>query len=389
MLSPERSDPSAWASELRSTDARSAETGAPTQNDVDAFARIHVGRPTPPFISNLTTQIELLGSGVRAVPVTINGDERDNAWVCSPYTAYCAYAIEELERLAHPLVTRPLSWLCRAAGASLRRAEIDRAVAINNWLLSTNLYPSLDRATLRSWIAESRKRWPAHSIWFRSLNDAWTSDWIAALVAEGFELIPSRQVYLYSDIADLPRRHSDLKADLKLLERTPLRQCGPEDFGPVDWPRIEALYGKLYLEKYSRLNPAYRASFMEAWHRAGLLRLVGFRDAEGVLQAIAGTFEREGVVTAPLVGYDTALPQKLGLYRLLMAAVLKYAADSGQRVNLSAGAAGFKRMRGGVPAIEYSAVFVRHLPMRRQRAIERLRWLTERIGVPLMKRFEL
>jgi len=357
--------------------------------DVQAFARIHAGRPTPAFVSNLSTQIELVGSGAQSVPVTINNHEGDNAWVCSPYTAYCAYAIEELERLAHPAITQPLSWLCRAAGANLRRAEIDRAVAINNWLLSTNLYPALDRATLRLWIAECLERWPAHSLWFRSLNDAWTSDWIAALVAEGFELIPSRQVYLYSDVAALPRSHADLKVDLKLLQRTVLRPCGPSGFGAADWPRIEALYAKLYLEKYSRLNPAYRASFMEAWHRAGLLRLMGFRDGEGVLQAIVGTFERDGVITAPIVGYDTALPKKLGLYRMLMAAVLKYAADSGQRVNLSAGAAEFKRGRGGVPAIEYSAVFSRHLPKRRQRAVERLRWLTTRIGVPLMKRFEL
>ena len=362
---------------------------APASSDVEAFARIHAGKAARPFISNLSTQIEVLGSGSGAVPATINHAEPDNTWICSPYTTYCSYAIEELERFAHPMVTRPLSWLCRVAGASLRRAQIDRAVAINNWLVSTNIYPALDRETLRSWIAESRDRWPTHSIWFRSLNDAWTADWIAALVAEGFRLIPSRQVYLYSDIGDLPRHYADLKVDLKLLERTPLQRCGPDDFGPADWPRIEALYGKLYLEKYSRLNPVYRAAFMEAWHRAGLLRILGFRDGEGVLQAVVGMFEREGVVTAPLVGYDTALPKKLGLYRLLMASVLEYAADSGKRVNLSAGAAGFKRARGGVPAIEYSAVQVNHLPIDRQRAVERLRWLTQRIGVPLMKRFEL
>jgi len=281
-------------------------------SDVEAFGRVHAGRPTAPLISNLDTQVALMGSGENAVPVTINTNERNNAWVCSPYTAYCSYAIEELERLAHPIVTRPLSWLCRAAGASLLRGEIDRAVAINNWLLSTNLYPPLDRTVLRQWIAESRERWPDHSIWFRSLNDAWTADWIAALVAEGFVLLPSRQVYLYSDIATLPRRHGDLKTDLKLLDRTPLERCGPDGFRPADWLRIEALYAKLYLEKYSGLNPVYRAAFIEAWHRAGLLTLIGFRDGDGVLQAVVGMFERHGVITAPLVGYDTALPQKLG-----------------------------------------------------------------------------
>ncbi len=73
-----------------------------------------------------------------------------------------------------------------------------------------------------------------------------------------------------------------------------------------------------------------------------------------------------------------------------MAAVLKDAADTGKKVNLSAGAAHFKRTRGGRgSAIEYSAVLVAHLPERRQRAVHVLRTLTEKIGVPLMRRFKL
>ncbi len=221
------------------------------------------------------------------------------------------------------------------------------------------------------------------------MNEAWTPDWIAELTAAGFLLIPSRQVYLYSDIATLPTRFRNLQIDLRLLQTTGLRQCDGSSFQAADWSRAEKLYGQLYLEKYSHLNPAYRAGFIEAWHRAGLLKVTGSRDHRGLVQAVVGTFEREGVVTAPIVGYDTDLPQTLGLYRLLMAAVLKYAADEGKRVNLSAGAAQFKRLRGGVPAIEYSAVLVSHLPKRRQRAIRVLRALTQRVGVPLMRRYKL
>jgi hypothetical protein len=323
------------------------------------------------------------------VPVTVNFAERHNAWVCSPYTAYCAYAIEELERLMPSPVSFPLAALCRAVGAALRHADIDKAVTINNWLLSTNLYTELQPVVLKDWLREVHERWPGHAIWFRSLNDEWTPDWIAALQEEGAILLPSRQVYLYSDVASLARSRPNLKVDLKLLAQTELHRCDDAGIREADYARIEHLYAMLYLRKYSRLNPAYRASFVETWHRCGLLKLTGFRDGVGVLQAIVGTFERAGVVTAPLVGYDTTLPQKLGLYRLLMAAVLKYAADSGQRVNLSAGAAHFKRTRGGLPAIEYSAVLANHLPAYRQRALRGLRWLTAHVGVPLMRKFKL
>jgi hypothetical protein len=56
---------------------------------------------------------------------------------------------------------------------------------------------------------------------------------------------------------------------------------------------------------------------------------------------------------------------------------------------LSAGAAHFKRLRGGVPAIEYSAVLADHLPEKTRKAIRMLHWATTKIGVPLMERFKL
>ena len=87
--------------------------------------------------------------------------------------------------------------------------------------------------------------------------------------------------------------------------------------------------------------------------------------------------------------YNTSLPQRLGLYRLLMATVYERAARLRQRINLSAGAARFKRLRGGIGTMEYSAVYVRHLPKNRRRAVAVLGALTRRIGEPIMRRFEL
>jgi hypothetical protein len=76
------------------------------------------------------------------------------------------------------------------------------------------------------------------------------------------------------------------------------------------------------------------------------------------------------------------------LYRLLMAAVFELAAASGQRINLSAGAAQFKRLRGGIASIEYSAVYARHLPRYRQCAIRLLSRLATTLGEPLMRHFQ-
>jgi len=98
------------------------------------------------------------------------------------------------------------------------------------------------------------------------------------------------------------------------------------------------------------------------------------------LQGVVGCFIRGGVMTVPIVGYNTGLPQRTGLYRMLMSMVLQEAAERSMLLHLSSGAAHFKRLRGGKPAIEYSAVYVRHLPAGRRIVWELLSFLLNRVG---------
>ena len=340
-------------------------------------------------IGNVATQLASVGSGAALLPVSINSCEPDNSWVCSPHTAYCRYAIEELHRFGHPLLTKPVSLVCRGLGGYLRAQRIDQAVAVNNWLLSTNVYPALDPGALRACIDEAAQRWPQHAIWFRSLNPRYTQDWLEALEAAGCVLIASRQVYLYDRIALDGPMPKDLARDLRLLRSTQLVASTASEWRAADFTRAADLYAQLYLQKYSRLNPEYSAEFLQAWHRVGLLELIGYRDAQGILQAVVGLFAIDRTITVPIVGYDIQLPQKLGLYRLLMATAYQAAARRGARINLSAGAAEFKRLRGGIGTMEYSAVYARHLSKPRRRAIGLLGTLATRIGEPIMKRFQL
>lgn len=355
-----------------------------------AFLHLHRGQASLPFVANLVTQVDVVEAGGLPLPVTVNGssDHADNAWVCSPITTYGRYAAEESERLM-PRVLRPLlRGTISMADAWMRRAQLDHAVAVNNWLVSTNLYPAAGAFDLDALVRTCRARWPDRAVWLRSLNTVQHADWLRAAAAAGFVLIPTRQVYLFRGLqpADLRR---DLRRDLRLLDTTPLTFVPHSAFTDADFAQAERLYAQLYLDKYSALNPRYTAAFIRAWHGAGLLDCAGFRDERGVLCAVVGVFGQEPLLTAPLVGYDTTWPQSAGLYRLLMAHVLRMTITRNAELNLSAGAAHFKRLRGGVPAIEMSAVYCRHLPAATQRAIGVLRFLTTRIGVPIMQRFQL
>ena len=357
-----------------------------------AFLHVHRGQASLPFVANLVTQVDVVEAGGLPLPVTINGSEdraghADNAWICSPITTYGRYAAEESERLM-PRVLRPvLRGAIGLADAWMRHAQLDRAVAINNWLVSTNLYPSAAAFDLEALVRMCRERWPDRAIWLRSLNTVQHADWLRATAA-GFDLIPTRQVYVFRDLHNT-RQHQNLRRDLRWLDKTPLTFVPHDAFNDADFVQAERLYAQLYLDKYSALNPRYTAAFLRAWHAAGLLDCAGFRDAQGVLRAVVGVFGQGPLLTAPIVGYDTTWPLSAGLYRLLMAHVLRLTMARDAELNLSAGAAHFKRLRGGVPAIEMSAVYTQHLPSATRRAIGVLRSLTTRIGVPIMQRFQL
>lgn len=353
-----------------------------------AFAHVHVGHDTTRFAGNLHSRVELLEQGPLALPVTVDDGEAVNAWVCSPRTTYADCAIEEAVRAA-PWIGRPLAWLGTQASAWLRRSGIDRVAALNNWLVSTNLYPPLAPVRLAEVIEQARARWPTHALWWRSLNEVDNADWIAALERAGFQRLASRQVYLFDDWPALARRHGNLKADLKLLARTDLAHTGDAGIGEGDYGRVAQLYSQLYLDKYSRHNPHYTERFMRAWHRAGLLEFDALRDADGVLQNVVGLFRQGRTLTAPIVGYDTARPTSWALYRRLSASAFATAMARGQRLNFSAGAAHFKRLRGGRPAMEYSLVCARHLPRRTRRTVAAIGALTRGVAAPLLRKFEL
>ena len=354
-----------------------------------AFAELHAGQATQSLIANVHAGVETLQTRAGPLPVTVHDGQAGDAWICSPRTTYADCAGEEAERYL-PRALGPLgSMLPGMLGTVIARAGLDRAASINNWLLSTNLYPALDLVALPALLDEAVVRWPAHGLWFRSLNACHAPDWLMALREHGCQPVATRQVYLYDDFAALSARHDNFQRDLALLHKTPLQHAANDSIGDADYARIAEIYALLYIGKYSRANPVYGEAFLRAWHRAGLLEFEGFRDGDGRLSTVMGIFRQAGIATAPIVGYDTHQPPKAGLYRLATACAYRRCMERGWRLNFSAGAAGFKRLRGGQPAIEYSMVFARHLPRRTRTALRVLSAATCRVGAPLLRRFAL
>jgi hypothetical protein len=370
----------------------SGERVANTPEMVARFTAIFQRHPTPALIANLITRVDQTEVAGRAYPLTFNDrGQAGNCYICNPVTAYIDYALEETRNFgAHPALRHAVRGLIRACAPLVRASGIDHQVQINNWLLSTNPMPDLDLAAAAALRDRLTAAHPDRALVLRSLNDMADGASLANLRAAGFRLLPARQIYLHAADGAQHPPSNDMKRDLAMIARSGLHVVGNDGFTMADYDRSTTLYAMLYIQKYTPLNPAYTALYLAEMHRAGLIALRGLRAPDsGDLVAVTGLFENGRTLTQPIVGYDTTLPLKAGLYRMAMAMAQDHARQSGLFFNMSAGAAAFKRHRQALPAIEYTAVFADHLPRGQRIALRVMEEVLTRTGIPLLRRFEL
>ena len=314
---------------------------------------------TTVFIKNAPTDLRLLRVGDAVLPVTVEEPGPGRSYVVSPWAQYVAYAAEEVARL-------PRRWQ-RWSGAALlglvrpclRQARMDRVVQVNNWLLSTNLWPSGMAGEVVRIARLLRRTWPDRAVVFRSLDRVVQPDLVEALQAAGARLVFSRVVTYQDPAAAGFWRNRQLRQDRKRFVREGWRAEPP---GPDAAGQMKRLYDALYLEKYSRLNPDFTERCFTEALRCGFVRMEVLRGADETPAGVWGWWSRGGVMTQPIFGYDPSGPGGPAPYAALSLRVLERATELGLKVNASGGAGRFKQQRGGAATVEWHAVFDNHLP---------------------------
>jgi hypothetical protein len=341
------------------------------------------------MMSNVETIAGFVTCNNTILPTTLNDKAYHSSYVVSPYNALVDYSLEEVHKIQSPTIVFIVKCLIVIQAALLKLGKVNKLFCINNYLLSTNLYPEISHDSLAKITKNTIKDYPRHAICWRSLNQHSNQLQIKSLKKLGYHFIPTRQVYLFDKTLIDYSKKNNYRNDARLLKNSSYKIASHEQITEEDYERIKVLYSMLYLDKYSRHNPQFSTSLIAHWHKNDLLHFIGIRNQHGILDGIIGIFENSEITTAPLVGYDTSLPQKLGLYRMLIFLVLKYTKECSKYLNLSSGASLFKRLRGGVAFIEYQAVYTKHLPLYRKLLWHGLAITLKTIFVPLLKKYKL
>lgn len=347
------------------------------------------------FFGNVDCKIELLVVNNEFIPISITEPTTKvkNSYVCSPITHYIDYGFREID-IEFP--NRPiLKSFCKSVlwgfKTAFVRPSFDKVVMVNNWLLSTNLYPNLPNSDIEEINRFLIHRFPKHAIIYRSVNPLLNGELLETLSAAGFEKVLSRQVYLIDPKKGIYKKKKAYKIDLALQRKTTnLQWFDASHISLQDLPRIKAIYDDLYLQKYAEYNPQLTLTFFEYALKEKWLNMWVLKDMNtDTIEAAIGYFNRNGVMTTPLIGYNRQIPQKTGLYRLITLQIIAEAVRNDYLLHMSSGASKFKKIRGGEPYLEYNMVYYRHLPRGQRVPWKAFEGLTKYLAVPIFERFEL
>lgn len=324
-----------------------------------------------PWINNADSFLQIVPTASGDVPVLVP-DPRvkptplaERAWVTCLWSGSAGYAIDEwVERAERVAGTgaaeqqwnlwrgrlRPLARLC--ARLSWGLGPWRGAVQVGSWPFSTSLRETLSDADVVAVLDSVIDCYPDRPIALRHVFDDSSPVLLEKLAQRGFQRLPARVVYTLDASQAIKPKASHLKRDLALLARSDLTIVPDAEFTLQDLEHALRLYQMIYRHRHSLRNPDYSIDFLQWARRRGLIELLGLRSAAGQICAFAARHNQGTTTSVPMLGYDLEADRRDGLYRQLVALLVREAGVRRQTFDFSSGAGDFKRKRGFEPRLE-------------------------------------
>jgi len=330
------------------------------------------------FIQNAKTKLCVLALDDLIIPLTVNESEYNNCYLLSSY--FIVHQLKDKFQNSSFLLKLLLKPLIALLSKILKLFKINKVVIINNWLMTTNLYPDLTDSQIKSITHCLKKKFPDHYYMFRSVNTYKNATTYNALNLEKFRLIPCRNVFLYDPSKENQLTQHQLRKQKKDTNKLKNKKYEVElahSLSDAEITHLLHLYQNIYMDKYTKYSPLYTEKYLKNAVENGSIQLKLLKK-EGKIYGVTGFLQKNGYILVPFFGYDTSVPQEEGLYRMLSSVII----DEINRVKLishqGSGAGQFKKWRGFFEHLEYVAIFDHHLPLFR-----RLFWAASQKLTPL------
>ena len=320
-----------------------------------------------PWISNADSFLQIVPTASGEVPVLVP-DPRvkptplaERAWVTCLWSGSAGYAIDEWVARAERDAGAKSRWYLKGglkavAGLSTRLSwwlgPWRGAVQVGSWPFSTTLRETLRDTDLIAVLESVIDCYPDRPIALRHVFEDNSPALLEALARRGFQRLPARVVYTLDASQAIKPKASHLKRDFALLARSDLTIVPDAEFTLPDLEHALRLYQMIYRHRHSLRNPDYSIDFLQWARHRGLIELIGLRSSAGQICAFAARHNQGTTTSVPMLGYDLEADRRDGLYRQLVALLIREAGVRRQTFDFSSGAGDFKRKRGFEPRLE-------------------------------------
>lgn len=321
------------------------------------------------YIDNIEARINALSIDSYVIPIVIVDEQYENSFVCSPYGHYISYALECSDRIFKQKFVRSIiNGFVKCLGSTLRLGKVNKIIYVNNWLFPTDLHhKNIKQEHVEAITRHLINHFPEYAIAFKSINDSTLPQLSEALENCQYDSIVTRQIFLTDTKKEEIFQTRIFKSDLKLLKEcsSTFTVVDKNELNQADLEKILALYKHLYVEKYSKLNPQHNQNFFDLVYKSDLIQIKAIKKNQEI-DGFFGYFIRDGIMTAPLFGYNEKQSDNKSLYRLLSTLLTLEAKEKGCLLHQSAGASFYKKVRRAEPHMESMSVYTKHLSFLRQ-----------------------
>lgn len=321
---------------------------------------------TASYIENVETTIYLLQVNDHLLPLTVNQKEYNNSYITSNYFPI-KYLEEQLDKgkNSFPLLRKSI---IRSMGSFLKALKINKTVIVNNWLLSTNIYPTLSDAEWTEVTEFLKTEFPNHVLMFRNVNDHACHDLKNELLKQRYRFIYSRHVYIYDPQQKVnfsPKIHYHHRRDRRLVGSEGYELVRYKQIEPEESKRLLKLYASIYLSRHTSYSPQYTERYLLKALESNFLELVAVKK-ENTIQGVIGFHQKDEKMIAPFFGYNEQYGAPNHLYRMLTMLAIDEAESRAVSLYDGSGGEDTKQRRGMKPFPEYLALYDRHLPLYRR-----------------------
>jgi hypothetical protein len=325
------------------------------------------------FVANAgSATLDTVRVGTAVVPVVVNDGLARDCYLISASAHYHRYTHFEFSRMTS-LGARAAGALLGALDYALGGPSFNRAVHLNNWLLTTSPCLLPRPSDLRAAVSELTRRFPGYCVTWRLQAPP---DYLELLRNDGWIVLPHRPVYRWQAEGLRSKVLNKSRDELRSFARRGLSLEPGEGFGREAYDEMRRMYRNLYIDRHCPFNADFTSAYFAATD--GTITRAAFVRHEGRRVGFM-TWRDEGDEIVPAVlGYLPEVdPRRIPVYRFLVSTLLEAGRQAGRRVFLSTGVGQFKRLRGARPEFEYEAVWMPHSAWKSRLSWELTRTIVE------------